>query len=86
MGGGADIPLDQILAGAYRSVVKFGDRDDDVRGLGEMLRGETGPSTGHRVTPRRGTSTGPRQGWTGLAPGAHVAYQKTAAKVKPPRT
>ena len=42
-----------------------------------MLAGEGGPPEGRSVTPHRGTAVGKRKGWTGLGPGAHVAYQVT---------
>ena len=66
---GADIPLDQILAGPYRSTLKFEDHPDgDVRGIGDMLRREGAPPEGP-VTPHRGAATGRRKGWTGLSQG-----------------
>ena len=72
---GADIPLDQILAGPYRSTLKFEDHPDgDVRGIGGMLRREGAPPEGP-VVPHRGVATGHRKGWTGLSQGAYVAYQ-----------
>ena len=50
--GGVNIPLDQILAGPYRNLVKFGDRSGDVRGVGEMLRREHAPPAGVHAAPR----------------------------------
>jgi len=72
---GVNIPLDQILAGPYRSLVRFEDRQSDVRGIGEMLRGEGRPPDGSQATPHRGSGPGRRKGWAGLGAGACVAYQ-----------
>ncbi len=66
---GANIPLDQILAGPRRALVRL-DRDSDVRGIGSMVRQE-GLDAGYAKVP------GKRTGWGGLAPGAMVAYQTT---------
>ena len=72
---GANIPLDQILAGPRRSKLAFEpDSQSEVRGIGQMLRRENAPHTQGRFK-----STGRRKGWTSLSGGAHVAYQ-TAEK------
>ena len=57
---GANIPMDQILAGPYRSILSFkgspGDSDDDVRGIGQMLRREGAPPELAPITPHRGAA------------------------------
>ena len=43
---GANIPLDQILAGPRRPLLSFAE-DSDVRSVGAMIRGEGGGAQGH---------------------------------------
>ena len=64
--GGANIPVEQILAGPRRPPFTFS-ADSEVRSVGAMVRGDGGPRTGARP--------GKRAGWGGLAPAAYVAYQ-----------
>ena len=73
--GGANIPLDQILAGPRRSKIAFEpDDQSEVRGIGQMLRREgAAPPTRGRLC-----GAGRRKGWTGLSGGACVAYQTVA--------
>ena len=69
--GGANIPLDQIVAGPRRSKLVFPpDEESEVRGVSQMLRREGAPPPGRAGL--RGA--GRRKGWTGLGRGAFVAY------------
>ena len=71
---GANIPLDQILAGPRRAKLDFPPEEDtEVRGIGQMLPQEGAPPSGR--SGLRGT--GRRKGWSGLSLGAYVAYQTT---------
>ena len=73
---GANIPLDQILAGPRRARLTFPvDEESEVRGISQMLRREGAPPPG-RVGLK---GVGRRKGWPGLGAGAHVAYQTAAA-------
>ena len=76
--GGRNIPLDLILAGPRRSKLAFDAPQAEVRGIGEMIRGEGAPPVTGLSTLVRGT--GPRKGWAPLGRGAYMAY-KTAATV-----
>ncbi|MEC8021486.1 MAG: integrase zinc binding domain-containing protein, partial [Pseudomonadota bacterium] len=61
---GANIPLEQILAGPRRPAFRL-EEGGEQRSIGAMIRSEGGA----------GAKPGRRSGWGGLAPGAYVAYQ-----------
>ena len=64
--GGANIPVEQILAGPRRPPFTFA-ADSEVRSIGARVRGDGGARSGARP--------GKRAGWGSLAPAAYVAYQ-----------
>ena len=64
--GGANIPVEQILAGPRRAPVHFPE-ESDLRSVGAMIRGDGVGSAQGRP--------GKRAGWGRLATGAYVAYQ-----------
>ena len=71
MAEGADIPLEQILAGPRRSLLHF-ERVDNGRSVGEMVRGE-------KSTPKSVIATGWKKphktGFARLARGQYVAHR-----------
>ncbi len=66
MDEGANIPVEQILAGPRRPPLKFAS-DSEVRSVGAMVRGDEGV--------RAGVKPGKRAGWGSLAPAAYFVYQ-----------
>ena len=74
---GRNIPLDQLLTSPRRSKLLFDPEPADIRGIGEMLRGEGAPLEGPNSALLR--RAGPRKGWSSLAHASHVAYRTAAA-------
>ncbi len=64
--GGRNIPLDQLLTGPHRSKLAFDEAPAEVRGIGEMLRGEGAPIANAAGALIRGA--GRRKRWRTLAP------------------
>ena len=73
---GRNIPLDQLLTGPRRSKLVFDDEPSEIRGIGEMLRGEGAPEAGRTGALIRGA--GRKKGWRSLAPGCYVTYVTAA--------
>jgi hypothetical protein len=74
---GRNVPLDQLLTGPRRSKLMFDPEPAEVRGIGEMLRGDRGPAVNATGSLIRGA--GRRKGWRALAPGSYVTYKTAAA-------
>ena len=68
---GRNIPLDQLLTGPRRSKLAFDPEPADVRGIGDMLRGDGAPPAGAAGALLRGA--GPTKGWRSLGAGSYVA-------------
>ena len=72
MDKGRNIPLDQLLTGPRRSKLVFDPEPAEVRGIGEMLRGDRAPPVNAAGSLLRGA--GRRKGWRALASGSFVTY------------
>ena len=75
--GGRNVPLDQLLTGPRRSKLLFDTDATEVRGIGEMLRGDGAPPISAAGAILRGA--GRRKGWRSLAQGSYVTYKTAAA-------
>ena len=75
--GGRNVPLDQLLTGPRRSKLMFDTDAAEVRGIGEMLRGDGAPPMSATGALLRGA--GRRKGWRSLAQGSYVTYKTAAA-------
>ena len=72
-GGGAKIPLDQILAGPLRARLAFAEASEsETRTLLQMLEGD---ALAVGTPPRHGVKAGRHAGWGPLARGAAMAHQ-----------
>ena len=75
--GGADIPLEQILAGPRRSVLQFEASGHD-RSIGQMIDGKVkGLPAGVKAT---GYKPSKMKGWSGLVKGHVIAYQTDGSR------
>eukprot|EP00973_Karenia_brevis_P088759 12310539-Karenia_brevis.AAC.1 len=68
---GADIPLEQILAGPKRGQLQF-EQNGGNRSIGQMMSGDA--DVPHEVKAI-GWKPGKRKGWKGLVKGHYIAYR-----------
>ena len=70
--GGVDIPLEQILAGPKRGLLKF--EASQGKSIGQMITGD-GKDSLPPVVKASGWKPGKKKGWVGSTRGQYVAYQ-----------
>ena len=75
---GADIPLEQILAGPRRGLLQF-EKSEGDRSIGQMVTGDGTDNLPPRVRAT-GWKAGKTKGWRGLTKGQYVAYQPDASR------
>eukprot|EP00973_Karenia_brevis_P027342 3769595-Karenia_brevis.AAC.1 len=68
---GADIPLEQILAGPKRGQLQF-EQSGGNRSIGQMINGEADVPHEVRAT---GWKPGKKKGWKGLVKGHYITYR-----------
>ena len=76
--GGADIPLEQILAGPKRGLLKFETSGGD-RSIGQMIGG-TGQDGLPVEVKATGWKPGKKKGWAGLVKGQIITYQSDKSR------
>ena len=77
--GGANIPLEQILAGPRRSLFELKE-PTGARSVGQMIAGESNAGALPPEVRSRGWKPSKKGGWKGLARGQYVAYRPHTTK------